>query len=308
MSINPLHRPSISNDASKEATATLSPTPSSLSTSQSLISKQAYRKADTRLLLWYSFVYLIMRIHVQNVTNSAIMNLETGHGIKAQLGGLSSEQWAMVISIFYYPYMFLEPPATLLLKRFSPSKWMARIMVTWGIISMCQGAAQNYAGLLACRFLLGAAEAGFYPGVLYHLSFWYPSDQMALRIAFFYACGMFSGTISGLLAYAISFMNGAAGLAGWRWMFILEGIPAVFCGVYTYFFLPTIPTRRSSSLRRRNGRSLPTCRRRNRLQRRRRGIGRRRGCWLGIRRLGLLRCCGSVMRLGAGALARCCPL
>ena len=130
MSVDTSHRLSTSNDASKEPTTTLSPTPSSLTTSQSLISKQAYRKADTRLLLWYSFVYLIMRIHVQNVTNSAIMNLETGHGIKVQLGGLSSEQWAMVISIFYYPYMFLEPPATLLLKRFSPSKWMARIMIT----------------------------------------------------------------------------------------------------------------------------------------------------------------------------------
>jgi MFS family permease len=173
MSVATPHRPSPNNDASKEpTTATLSPTSSSLSTAHSLISKQAYRKADIKLLLWYSFVYLIMRIHVQNVTNSAIMNLETGHGIKAQLGGLSSEQWAMVISIFYYPYMFLEPPATLLLKRFSPSKWMARIMTTWGIISMCQGASQSYAGLLACRFLLGAAEAGFYPGVLYHLSFW----------------------------------------------------------------------------------------------------------------------------------------
>ena len=241
MSADTPRRLSVGNDASKEATATLSPTPSSLTSSQSLIEKAAYRKADIRLLLWYSFVYLIMRIHVQNVTNSAIMNLETGDGIKAQLGGLSSEQWAMVISIFYYPYMFLEPPATLLLKRFSPSKWMARIMITWGIISMCQGAAQSYGGLLACRFMLGAAEAGFYPGVLYHLSFWYPSDQMALRIAFFYACGMFSGTISGLLAYAISFMNGVAGLAGWRWMFILEGIPAIFCGLYTYFFLPNYP-------------------------------------------------------------------
>lgn len=136
MSITTQRRLSMTQDASKEASTTLSPTPSSLPSSQSLVSKAAYRKADIRLLLWYSFVYLIMRIHVQNVTNSAIMNLESGAGIKTQLGGLSSEQWAMVISIFYYPYMFLEPPATLLLKRFSPSKWMARIMVTWGIISM----------------------------------------------------------------------------------------------------------------------------------------------------------------------------
>lgn len=106
---------------------------------------------------------------------------------------------------------------------------------------MCQGATQNYAGILACRFFLGLAEAGFYPGVLYHLSFWYPTERLPLRIGFFYACGMFSGTISGLLAYAISFMNGISGLAGWRWLFILEGIPAILCGVVTFFFLPNYP-------------------------------------------------------------------
>ncbi|KAH6662598.1 major facilitator superfamily domain-containing protein [Halenospora varia] len=203
--------------------------------------KRAHRKVDKRLLLWYSFVYLIMRIHVSNISNTAIINIEQGTGIKKQLGNLTSQQWAWTLSIFYYPYMFFEPAATLMLKKFSPSVWMSRIMLTWGIISMCQGATQNYAGILACRFFLGLAEAGFYPGVLYHLSFWYPSERLPLRIAFFYACGMFSGTISGLLAYAISFMNGAGGLAGWRWVFVLEGLPAILCAVYTFFFLPNYP-------------------------------------------------------------------
>ncbi|KAH7072554.1 major facilitator superfamily domain-containing protein [Paraphoma chrysanthemicola] len=203
--------------------------------------KGAHRKVDKRLLCWYAFVYLIMRIHVSNISNTAIMNLEQGTGIKKQLGNLSSSQWAWALSIFYYPYMFFEPLATLMLKYFNPNVWMSRIMITWGIISMCQGATQNYSGILACRFFLGAAEAGFYPGVLYHLSFWYPTDRLPLRIAFFYACGMFSGTISGLLAYAISFMNGVGGLAGWRWLFILEGIPAILCAIYTFFYLPNYP-------------------------------------------------------------------
>ena len=98
------------------------------------ILKSAHRKVDNRLLLWYAFVYLIMRIHVGNISNSAIINLEEGTGIKKQLGGLSSSQWAWALSIFYYPYMFFEPLATLALKKYSPSRWMSRIMVTWVMI------------------------------------------------------------------------------------------------------------------------------------------------------------------------------
>ncbi|KAE8408113.1 major facilitator superfamily domain-containing protein [Aspergillus pseudonomiae] len=203
--------------------------------------QKIHREVDFRILLWYSFVYLIMRIDVTNISNAAIINIEEGNGIKKELGNLSSEQWAWALSIFYYPYMFFEPASTVLLKRWSPSIWMSRIMITWGIISMCQGATRNYGGILATRFFLGLAEAGFYPGVLYHLSFWYNTDRMPLRLAFFYASGVFSGTISGLLAYAISFMNKAGGLSGWRWVFILEGIPPILCGVYTYFFLPNYP-------------------------------------------------------------------
>ncbi|KAH8802916.1 high-affinity nicotinic acid transporter [Xylogone sp. PMI_703] len=219
-----------------------SATPSDLSEEhRELLLKKAHRKVDKRLLIWYAFVYLIMRVHVSNITNTAIVNLEDGDGIKKQLGNLTSQQWAWALSIFYYPYMSFEPIATLLLKKFTPRLWMCRIMLTWGIISMCQGATQNYAGLLACRFFLGLAECGFYPGVIYHLSFWYNTKRMPLRIAFFFASGMFSGTISGLLAYAIGFMNGAGGLAGWRWIFILEGLPAILCSIVTFFLLPNYP-------------------------------------------------------------------
>jgi MFS family permease len=180
--------------------------------------KAAHRKVDRRLLFWYAFVYLFMRINLSNITNTAIMNLEQGTGIKKELGNLSSSQWAWALSIFYYPVLVFEPVTTLALKYFTPNVWMSRIMFTWGIISMCQAATQNYAGILACRFLLGLAEAGYFPGVLYHLSFWYPTHHLTWRIAFMYSWGTFSGTISGLLAYAVSFMNGVTGLSGWRWV------------------------------------------------------------------------------------------
>ena len=183
--------------------------------------KAVRRKVDKRLVCWYAFVFIFMKTNISNISNAAIMNLEEGNGIKKELGGLESSEWAWALSTFYYPYLSFEPLATLALKRFSPNAWMSRIMVTWGVISMCQAATQNYAGLVACRFFLGAAEAGFYPGVLFHLSFWYPVDHLPLRIAFFYACGMFSGTVSGLLAFAISHMNGVGGLSGWRWVRVI---------------------------------------------------------------------------------------
>ena len=95
-------------------------------------SKPAYRKVNKRILLWYSFVYLVMRIHVSNISNIASINIDEGNAIRKQLGNLDSEQWAWVLSIFYYPYMFAKPASTMLLKHFSPSVWMSRIMVIWG--------------------------------------------------------------------------------------------------------------------------------------------------------------------------------
>lgn len=203
--------------------------------------KRAYRKADVRLLVWYSFVFLILKIEGHNNANAVIMNVEAGTDIRHQLGDLTSEQWALILSICQYPNILFEPVSTLLLKRFTPRKWMSRIMISWGIISMCKGATQNFGGLLACQFLLGLAEAGFLPGVLYHLSFWYPVDRLRMRIALFYAFAQLSGAISGLLAFAISYLNGKGGLAGWRYLFLLEGMPAVLCGIYSLFSLPNYP-------------------------------------------------------------------
>ena len=122
--------------------------------------KEAHRKVDARMLYWYAFVFLIMRMNVNNISNTAILNKEEGTDIRKQLGDLSSSQWAWALSIFWYPYMLFEPVATLMLKRFSPSIWMSRIMFTWGVVSMCQAATHNCSGRLACRFFLGMAEAG----------------------------------------------------------------------------------------------------------------------------------------------------
>ena len=147
----------------------------------------------------------------------------------------------MVLSIFDYPHIIFEPISTLLVKKLSPRTWLGRIIISWGIISMCQSAATSFGGLMACRALLGLAEAGFVPGVLYHLSFWFPADRLPMRIALLCAVAQLAGSVSGLLACAISYLNGRLGLAGWQYLFILEGAPAVLCGFLSILFLPNFP-------------------------------------------------------------------
>lgn len=200
--------------------------------------KKAYRKIDLRLLTWYAFVDWLMKVGEHNITNAAILNIEDHTDIKHQLGKLSSEQWAIVLSMYDYPHLILEPAAALLMKKFTPRRWMCGIFISWGAVSMCQGALQNFGGLMALRGLLGLGEAGFLPGVIFHLSFWYPTDQLPMRIACIYATSQLAGTFSGLFAFAISFLNRRLGLAGWMYLFILEGAPVFLCGIFAAVFLP----------------------------------------------------------------------
>lgn len=204
--------------------------------------KKAYRKLDVRILVWYAVVDLLMKMGEANITNAAIMNIEQHGNIKQQLGNLSSEQWALVLSMYDYPHLLLEPVAVLLMKRFSPRIWMAGVIASWGIISMCQGAAQNFGGLMALRTLLGLAGAAFTPTQIFHLACWYPADRLPIRVAIIAATSNLAGTFSGILAFAISHLNGRFGLAGWRYLFLLEGAPVVVCGIAVAFLLPNHPT------------------------------------------------------------------
>ncbi|KAL2418245.1 hypothetical protein ABEF95_005969 [Exophiala dermatitidis] len=182
------------------------------------VRKRAYAKVDRRLILWHMVLYLLMKFGQSNVSNAAIMNLESGNGIKKELGHLTSTQWAFVLSVFYYPYMFLEPGSGLLIKRFSPSIWISRILLTWGIASICQAATKNYAGIIACRIFLGAAEAGYWPAAVYHISFWYHPDYLPMRMGIFYAFGASAGAL-----------------------FLIEGTWPIIAGIITYLFLTDYP-------------------------------------------------------------------
>jgi MFS family permease len=202
--------------------------------------KKVLRKVDFWLVGFYSLVYIFRVIDSSNYSNAAIINLEAGTNIKKQLH-LSPSQWAWTLSIFSYSYLIFEPSNTLLLKKFKPSRWMFVLILAWGICACSVAAVHNFREMMGVRFLIGMAEAGFYPAVLYHMSFWYKPSEMPWRIALFYSVGQIASALSGLLAFAIGFMNGLGHLAGWRWLFLLEGLPAIILSVVALFGLPDYP-------------------------------------------------------------------
>lgn len=114
-------------------------------------------------------------------------------------------------------------------------------MLAWGIVMTLMGVVQSYGGLLAARFFLGVAEAGFFPGATFLLTLWYKRYEVQGRLAVFYTAASLSGAFSGLLAYGISFMDGISGLGGWRWIFILEGIVPCLMAPLVWFYLPDDP-------------------------------------------------------------------
>ncbi|KAF4470295.1 hypothetical protein FALBO_2811 [Fusarium albosuccineum] len=160
---------------------------------------------------------------------------------------LKGIQYNIVVAIFFIPFVLCEVPSNMILHRFKrPSWYMGGIVFAWGTIMTLTGIVQNYAGLLAIRFLLGIFEAGFLPGAILIISNWYLPNETQVRIAILYTSAATGGAFSGLLAFAIAKMDGMAGLEGWRWIFIIEGMFTVVVAILCVFLLcdsPALSTR-----------------------------------------------------------------
>ena len=140
------------------------------------------------------------------------------------------------------------PSNALLLKFKRPSHYLGSLIVLWGIVMTVTGVVQNFGGLVACRWFLGVFESGFFPGAVFIISRWYMPNETQVRIALFYSASALAGAFSGLLAFAIAKLDGVAGVEGWRWIFILEGIASVLAGVMTFWCLVDTPALSSAWL------------------------------------------------------------
>ena len=153
----------------------------------------------------------------------------------------ASQVYGFGAGIFFWTYTLLEVPSNMLMPRFGAIRWLSRIMVSWGIVASCGVFLQNQYGFYALRLALGVAEAGFYPGMAFYLAGWFEGDEFGEAYAWVTLGSCSSGILGGPLAIAILSMDGLAGLQGWRWLFLLEGVPAVVLGFTYQYVLPNKP-------------------------------------------------------------------
>jgi len=161
--------------------------------------------------------------------------------MKADLG-LSDSVYGLGAGMFFAGYVTFEIPSNLILQRVGARRWIARIMVTWGLVSCATMFVRTAGGFYSLRFLLGLAEAGFLPGMLFYLTHWIPARERARVFALFLTSTALAGVIGAPISAALLKLSGAGGLAGWQWLFLVEGIPAVLLGVVIYCYLPDRPT------------------------------------------------------------------
>ena len=199
-------------------------------TSDGSLESTAYHKVDVRLLPFLFLCYILAYLDRVNVGFAKLQMLK-------ELS-MSDAAFAAGAGIFFIGYFFFEVPSNVLLKKFGARMWIARIMISWGVISACMIFVKGEWSFYGMRFLLGLAEAGFFPGVIFYLTLWYPSKLRASRTAWFVAAIAVSGVVGNPVSgWIMDKLSGAMNLAGWQWLFLSEGIPSVIVGIWVIFYL-----------------------------------------------------------------------
>jgi D-galactonate transporter len=189
-----------------------------------------YRRVSWRLMPFLFLCYVAAYLDRVNVGFAKLQML-------ADLR-FSDTVYGLGAGIFFIGYFLFEVPSNLLMTRTGARIWIARIMISWGLISSALMFANSVATFYLLRFLLGAAEAGFFPGIILYLTYWYPARRRARMVALFMSGVAVAGVIGGPLSgWIMTAFAGRYGLSGWQWLFLLEGLPSVLIGIWTLFYL-----------------------------------------------------------------------
>lgn len=183
---------------------------------------RALVRVRRRLIPFLFLLYIVAYLDRINVGFASLqMNQELG---------FSATTYGFGAGIFFISYVLFEIPSNVILARVGARLWIARIMISWGLVSSATMFVRNAEAFYLLRFLLGAAEAGFFPGIIFYLTRWFPARDRARTIAAFMTATLMAGVVGGPVSGALLSMNGVAGLAGWQWLFLLEGLPAIVLG------------------------------------------------------------------------------
>jgi MFS family permease len=226
--------------------------------------KRWTRRADLRIVPLLSFMYLLNYLDRGNVGNAKVLNEETGDSLLQQTN-MTTGGYAIAMTLFSVSYTLFEVPSNWIMKRYvRPSLWLAVLLFCWGALTLGFAGVKTYAQVIVIRFLIGVFEAGFFPGklclpvlcyasewilithgctgIIYYTTFWYRIEERATRIAFVAAHANLAGAFGGSIAYGVGKLNGANGLSGFRWLFIIEGIITALCVPMLIFRLPDYPS------------------------------------------------------------------
>jgi MFS family permease len=208
----------------------MSAVPTSLPGAHDAFEEATYRKVAWRLIPLLLICYIIAYLDRVNVGFAKLQMLEQLH--------FSETVYGLGAGIFFIGYFLFEVPSNIILHKVGARVWIGRIMITWGILSACMMFVNSPSMFYVMRFFLGVAEAGFFPGIILYLTYWYPSHRRGRMTAMFMTGIAGAGVIGGPLSGAImKFADGAMGWSGWQWMFLLEGLPSVLLGVIVILML-----------------------------------------------------------------------
>ncbi|KAK2772349.1 hypothetical protein FQN53_004615 [Emmonsiellopsis sp. PD_33] len=198
--------------------------------------KKLLRRLDMRLLPLVIPMYLLNFLDRSNLAQARLGTLEKDLG-------MTGTDFNLATSIFFVGYLLMQLPSNLVLTRVKPSVYLGGAMILWGVVSTAQAGVKSFGGLMATRICLGLVEAPFFPGVIMLMSSWYTTEELTHRIAWFYSGNALANMFGGLLGAGIlGNLEGARGIAGWRWLFIIEGTVTIAVAIVAMIILPNFPS------------------------------------------------------------------
>jgi MFS family permease len=197
--------------------------------------RKVMRRVDIRLLPLLGLLYSFSLIDRSNLASARLV------GMAKDLHLLVGARYSIISCLFFVPYVLFQIPGNVFVRRFGAMKWMTGIAIAWGVVELAMGFVKTWVQLLVLRILLGLFEASFFPAMLFIITTWYKRHEVQQRIAVFYIISSIAGGFSPIIAWGISHLNKKQHIAGWSWIFIIEGAFTIFLALISFWYIPDFP-------------------------------------------------------------------